>query len=372
MRELKFAENFVRLRKQFDMTQGDVAAYVGVSNSAVSKWEQGLSYPDLSLLPKLATLLDVTIDELLGYEPQLTNIRIMEVYRDFSQRFSKESFETVQDDIEDMLKEYYSCYPLLVRISQLYLNHYFYSEHPQTVLKRVIELCERTVALSGDYHLNQEAQVIHASALLIMGKPQELLNCVGYDVPIQFGVEKLIAKAYAMLANVQKAKETLQISTFQHLLIMISSEIEFLEYASDDRKLFDEMINRIENVINLYNIENLNIHIKLMFYYKAALGYMQQQRHKAALSMLERFYQTCKNISFPMKICGDDYFYTVDNWIEQNINSSSYAPRDEQAIKNDLLKMLQKEPMFLPLHEEPTFKMIFRNLQRIFNLNEKP
>ncbi len=365
MKELKFSENFARLRKQYDMTQGDVAAYVGVSNAAVSKWEQGLSYPDLSLLPKLATLLDVTIDELLGYEPQLTSSKIIEVYQEFSKRFSKEGFEIVQDDIEDMLKEYYSCCPFLVRISQLYLNYYFYSEHPQMVLKRVIELCERTAALSSDYHLNQEAQVIHASALLIMGKPQELLNCVGYEVPIQFGVEKLIAKAYAMLTNVQKAKETLQISTFQHLFSMISSEIEFLEYASNDGKLFDEMINRIEKVINLYNIQNLNIHIKLMFYYKAALGYMQQQRHKEALCMLECFYQTCKKISFPMKISGDDYFYTVDSWIEQNINLSSYAPRDEQAIKNDLLTMLQKEPRFLPLQEEPAFKVIVRNLQRI-------
>ncbi|GEN35806.1 helix-turn-helix domain-containing protein [Aneurinibacillus danicus] len=366
MEEFRFSDNVTFMRKKFGMTQGDVATYIGISAAAVSKWEQGLSYPDLTLLPKLASLFDTTIDELLGYEPQLTADRIMKIYQNFSKRFSKESFEIVQKDVENIIKEYYSCCPLLVRISQLYLNHYVYSQNPQMVLNRIVELCERVDILSDDHKLIQEAQIIHASALLIMDRPQELLKCVGYEVPIQFGVEKLIARAYAMLKDNDKVTETLQTSTFQHLFIMISSEIEFLKYTPDNQNLFDQMVNRIEKVIDIYNIEKLNIHLKLSFYYQASLGYMKQHRHTDALCMLERFYHTCKNISFPMKICGDDYFYTVDNWIEQNINAGPYAPRNEQAIKDDLLNMLQKEPIFVPLHEDSKFKLIVKNLQRIF------
>ncbi|MFS0647234.1 helix-turn-helix domain-containing protein [Siminovitchia sp. 179-K 8D1 HS] len=365
MKEFRFSDNFTFMRKKFGMTQGDVAAFMGVSSAAVSKWEQGLSYPDLSLLPRLATLFDITIDELLGYEPQLTSIRIMEFYRNFSKRLSEENFEVVQKDIESMLKEYYSCFPFLVRMAQLYLNHYFYSKNPQMVLERIVELCERVVVWSGDRQLIEEAQIIHASALLIMNKPQELLKLLGYEVPIQFGVEKLIARAYAMLSNIEKVKETLQISAFQHLFSMVSSEIDFLEYATDNQNLFDEMINRIEKMIDLYNIEKLNIHVKLTFYYKASLGYMKQHRSTDAMRMLEHYCHTCKNISFPMNICGDEYFYTVDNWIEKNMKSSSSAPRDVQAIKTDLLKIIQDEPAFHPLHEEATFKAIVKNLQRI-------
>ena len=68
MKEFKFSDNVTFLRKKYGMTQGDVAAYIGVSSAAVSKWEQGLSYPDVSLLPRLASLFHTTIDELLGYE----------------------------------------------------------------------------------------------------------------------------------------------------------------------------------------------------------------------------------------------------------------------------------------------------------------
>src|SRR5690606_1804998 len=130
MQGLKFAQHFTQRRKQLSMTQGDVAAYVGVSSAAVSKWEQGLSYPDLTLLPKLATLLDVTMDALLGYEPQLTRNKIRELYGSFAKRFATEDFETVQADIEAMLKEYYSCYPFLIRMAQLYLNYYMKASKP--------------------------------------------------------------------------------------------------------------------------------------------------------------------------------------------------------------------------------------------------
>jgi transcriptional regulator with XRE-family HTH domain len=368
MREFRFAENIIKNRKKMGMTQADVADYMGVSGAAVSKWELGLSYPDLALVPKLASLFHITIDELLGYEPQLTNNKIMELYHNFSKRFSVEAFETVEIDVKNIIKEYYSCVPLLVRMAQLYLNHSHYSQNPQKVLERIVRLCQRAVDLSDDHKLIQEAQIIYGSVLLIMNKPQELLEKIGSEVPIQFGVEKLIADAYALLKNYDKAKETLQITTFQHLFSMVSSQIELLKYVSDNQNLFDEMIQRIENVIAIYNIEKLNGIIKLIFFYEASLGYMRQKRYTDALCMLERFYETCKGLTFPVRICGDDYFYMVDKWIEENINAGPYAPRNEQAIKVDLLNLLQNEPLFEPLHQEAKFKLLVSNLQVLFSI----
>ena len=72
MPPIQFSSIFANRRKELKLTQEDVAQFVGVSRAAVSKWEQGLSYPDITLLPKLAMLLDLTIDSLLGYQPQLT------------------------------------------------------------------------------------------------------------------------------------------------------------------------------------------------------------------------------------------------------------------------------------------------------------
>ena len=53
------------LRKEKQMTQKDLAALLGVTDKAVSKWERGLSFPDVTLLPLLSKALGATVEELL-------------------------------------------------------------------------------------------------------------------------------------------------------------------------------------------------------------------------------------------------------------------------------------------------------------------
>lgn len=56
------------LRKEKNLTQRELADQLGVTDKAVSKWERGLSYPDISLLSKLARIFGITTDELLNGE----------------------------------------------------------------------------------------------------------------------------------------------------------------------------------------------------------------------------------------------------------------------------------------------------------------
>ena len=54
-----------QLRKEQNMTQKDLAEKLGVTDKAVSKWERGLSFPDISLLEPLADTFEVSVMELL-------------------------------------------------------------------------------------------------------------------------------------------------------------------------------------------------------------------------------------------------------------------------------------------------------------------
>ena len=66
----------VEKRKQKNMTQKDIAKYLNVSDKAVSKWERGEGYPEVTTLPKLAFLLGVTVDELLlGKSESIDNLK---------------------------------------------------------------------------------------------------------------------------------------------------------------------------------------------------------------------------------------------------------------------------------------------------------
>lgn len=63
---MKIQEQIAFLRKQKGLTQEELAQALGVTNQAVSKWESGACCPDIQLLPELAKLFEVTVDELLG------------------------------------------------------------------------------------------------------------------------------------------------------------------------------------------------------------------------------------------------------------------------------------------------------------------
>lgn len=59
-------EKIAELRKSRSMTQENLAAEIGVSSQAISKWENGTNMPDIMLLPIIADVFGVTVDELYG------------------------------------------------------------------------------------------------------------------------------------------------------------------------------------------------------------------------------------------------------------------------------------------------------------------
>ncbi len=66
MNENRIGQFIAELRKEKNMTQKDLAAQLHITDKAVSKWERGLSCPDISLLSPLADILGVTVSELLN------------------------------------------------------------------------------------------------------------------------------------------------------------------------------------------------------------------------------------------------------------------------------------------------------------------
>ena len=66
---LRIAENIRRLRQEQNLTQAQLADRLGVSYQAISRWENETTYPDIELLPTIAGLFGVTVDELLGSTP---------------------------------------------------------------------------------------------------------------------------------------------------------------------------------------------------------------------------------------------------------------------------------------------------------------
>ena len=112
MEGINLANNIVTFRHNRKITQEQLADFLGVTKASVSKWETKQNMPDVVLLPKMASFFDVTIDELLGYKPQLTKEQIQKVYLDLCTDFAALEFEAVMKKSRNLVKEYYSCYPV--------------------------------------------------------------------------------------------------------------------------------------------------------------------------------------------------------------------------------------------------------------------
>ena len=63
---MKLSEQIKKYRKENNLTQEQFASKLFVSKQAVSKWETNRSYPDINLLPQIAEMLNISIDELIG------------------------------------------------------------------------------------------------------------------------------------------------------------------------------------------------------------------------------------------------------------------------------------------------------------------
>ncbi len=65
MKQNTFGSMVASLRKKEGMTQLELAQRLGITDKAVSKWERNLSYPDIELIPKIAEIFGISVDELM-------------------------------------------------------------------------------------------------------------------------------------------------------------------------------------------------------------------------------------------------------------------------------------------------------------------
>ena len=73
-----FGENLKKLRKEKEITQESLADFLGITFQAVSKWERGETYPDITMLPVISRFFNISVDDLLGINRSLDEQKINE------------------------------------------------------------------------------------------------------------------------------------------------------------------------------------------------------------------------------------------------------------------------------------------------------
>lgn len=375
MNALRISENIMHLRKQKGITQDEVAAFLGVTKASVSKWENGQSMPDIMLLPEIATYFGVTVDELLGYEPQLSKEQIQKIYGELGDNFAKLPFEEAFAKSEALVKKYYSCYLFLLQICILWLNHYGMAKEKarqQEILDKIQKLCNHILENCTNTEICSDVLGIRASVDLVCGRPQEAIDGISNLLNPKRVLNQsdlLLMQAYMMNGEPEKADCFAQASIYLHLLMLVGDSTYFLAMHMQEKEICEETIARIDAVIKAYQLEELNPNIVAGYDYQVSVYQAVNGEKEEALKRLEKYAKRVCSLITKGMLHGDSYFNKLDSWFE-TLDLGTQMPRNKKLVIQSARENLNN-PVFAELHGRKEFARIEKVLEKEVNLVEK-
>lgn len=106
-----------KYRKERNMTQEEMAYRLGVTTPAVNKWEKGNTYPDITMLAPIARLLNITLDELLSFQEQITEEELKNYVQELDQRLKREPYEKAFGWAREIIERYPNCKMLIWQLA---------------------------------------------------------------------------------------------------------------------------------------------------------------------------------------------------------------------------------------------------------------
>lgn len=361
VRRIAIGSFIARKRKERGITQEELAGFLGVSKPAVSKWESGQSYPDILLLPVIASYFGVSVDALLGYEADLSKEEIRRVYSELTARFVKEDFETVYRDSETYVKSYYSCWLFLFSMAQLWINHAPLAgsaEKSAAVIEHAAELLERIEKDCPDPTTAKMALSLRGFCLLALGRAAEVIKLLG-DTPMQeMSTELLLSKAYATEGDLSKAEELVEICQYRNLMGLFGAFSDRILLCANDPEKTATCIDKALGLATVFNLRELHPSVLFTFLLTAATVLTGQKQYDRALELLELYAETVTSRGvFPLKLKGSAFFDRLDSYFE-SFNLGTAVPRSNVLIARDIKDAVVGNPSFSALAGEERYRHI--------------
>ena len=161
-----------RLRREKDLTQEQLAEYLGITSRAISQWECDRTAPDISQIPALCHVLDVSSDTLLGIDITKSNEEI-ENYLDQAFEEEKEgNFKGSEEILRDGLRKFPKSYKITYKLAESIVNSR--SRAGLNEYDEVFELCNRILTECTDSITRQQTTHLLGTAYNYAGKQEEM------------------------------------------------------------------------------------------------------------------------------------------------------------------------------------------------------
>ena len=227
---IKLGEKIKSLRKQKNISQEVFANYLGVSFQAVSKWENGNTMPDVTMIPAIASFFGISTDELFDFNLFETEKQV--------EAICAESWKYRNSDVaksEEILRKGLQRYPG----NDIILNNLLYTLDYQTRAEEVISICKSLITSTKDDSVKYDACRILATCYKENGQVDLIKPTLEMIPEIYFTKLELMASLLDGENSYEAAQKQKNISA-ENLIDMLIIAGKYLKKLGENEKAISQ------------------------------------------------------------------------------------------------------------------------------------
>ena len=264
--DILIGDKIKELRKSRGITQEQLAQAIGISFQAVSKWENHIALPDITLVPALANYFEISCDELFGMNLMETKVQISSICTEAAKYRECDPTKS-RMILEEGLKRYPD--------NDILLNNLLYAIDYSSDPDKTIELASHLIDKTDSSEVRYDALRFFAYAYRCKGDTVSAVAALEQIPEIYF--TKL-----SELAFVQTGKEKYDVAekqkwiSFEMLLQMIQKLAECYEADGQREKAIHETGRGIKLISALEGDPKIDLFTNYRDYFKHQIKRLQQ------------------------------------------------------------------------------------------------
>ena len=365
--KINLSKNIKEMRSNRGITQSELAEILSVTPQTVSRWETGLSYPDIELLPVIAAFFDITVDDLMGTSDLVYQKLLEELHETRVSLQKREDIELQKEYCRILkkmakLKPHAHDIPYFCAIMKLYKS----GNATEEQVEEARVLCENTLMKS---HIGDRA---HQLALIIKNEDKKHVNrWRNYISPdgIMGTWGDVMLKVYEN-ESIEKWEKQRQDNIFSRLhcvlnLLALEKPDNLLSGAKFDS---DDMLNPIEQyeaalkLISVFSKEPDDVFLPIRIFIE--LRYMKSlfavQKTEEGFALMEKL---ANHVQLLVNRKGEKRHGTVPFLA---LNEESDVPRDAEAYStvSDICNS-ENHKAFDAVRKDTRFVEFFKHMHEI-------
>lgn len=359
-------------RSRIGLTQEELASHLGITKAAVSKWECGQSMPDIVLLPKLAAIFQISIDDLLGHAPTASPEKTSEALAEITAMMGDDPAKAAARALE--LAHLFWADASFVRqmAMLLYARSLFSSAEAGSYAARfdpdVAEVVEMLLRRVIKLDLHGESHDVDVQSLCMVlastGREDEAAQLVEGEMPDKPSTAAVTLAGIQMRAGDDDAARTTLKRQLLFSLLEATSCMQCLTGCADASDM-ETLVTLADGLQKPAHFSSLSPTLLMMLRLELASRYAVDGDKERALDELEAFATdleaTCDVLRAPQNPA---FFDEVQELLWQAGDEDTEAARNRSAeyMKDAMLERLMKDGPWDAFREDERFKAIIEKI----------